>query len=200
MSKNSLKTVQLTQLTLLIALLAVLTFTPIGFIQIPPVAITILHIPVIVGAVVMGPKYGGILGLAFGIFSMLKATFMGASPADLMFSPFASGEPIQSLIMCVVPRVLLGVIAGGLYHGLNQKMPKRLAIALSAGISTLCHTVMVLGCMWLFFKAIPFKAIFMTIVGVNGILELVAAIVSAVCICVPLLKYTQTHQRVQKAV
>ncbi len=62
MSKNSLKTVQLTQLTLLIALLAVLTFTPIGFIQIPPVAITILHIPVIVGAVVMGPKYGGILG------------------------------------------------------------------------------------------------------------------------------------------
>ena len=48
----------LAQLAILIALLAVLTFTPIGFIMVPPVSITLMHIPVIVGAMLMGPKQG----------------------------------------------------------------------------------------------------------------------------------------------
>ena len=62
MSKSSGKTRELVQLSLLIALEAVLAFTPLGFIMIPPIAITILHIPVIIGAVLMGPAKGGVLG------------------------------------------------------------------------------------------------------------------------------------------
>ena len=81
MSQVNKKTAQMTQLTLLIAILVVLTFTPLGFIQIPPVAITILHIPVIIGAIAMGPVCGGILGLAFGVLSMLKACLLYTSDA-----------------------------------------------------------------------------------------------------------------------
>ena len=89
----------LAQLAILIALLAVLTFTPIGFIMVPPVSITLMHIPVIVGAMLMGPKQGGVLGLAFGLFSMIKASTAAASPVDMAFSPFLSGEPVASLVL-----------------------------------------------------------------------------------------------------
>ena len=69
------RTMRLAQLAMLIAIQAILTFTPLGFIMIPPISITIMHIPVIIGAVTMGPLFGGILGASFGVMSMLKATF-----------------------------------------------------------------------------------------------------------------------------
>ena len=113
MRNTSKQTLRLAQLAILIALEAVLTFTPLGFIMVPPISITLLHIPVIVGAVLMGPVDGGILGLSFGVFSMIKASTAAASPADMAFSPFLSGEPVSSIVMCIIPRILLGVIAGG---------------------------------------------------------------------------------------
>jgi len=194
MSNNHFKTVRMTQLALLIAIEAVLAFTPFGFIQIPPVSITIMHIPVIIGAIVLGPFFGAILGLSFGVLSMIKATFMAASPVDLLFSPFASGYPVQSLVMCVVPRILLGVIAGYLYRFLSGKMKtSELATGISAGIATLCHTFLVLGCLGLFFNAMALKDIFMVIIGFNGLLELGVGIVVSVAVCRPLLKYVRSH-------
>ena len=64
--KNN-KTLMLTQLALLTAIEVILTFTPLGFIMIPPVSITVLHIPVIVGAILTGKKGGAVLGGVFGI-------------------------------------------------------------------------------------------------------------------------------------
>ena len=119
--KLNRKTVQLTELALLTALLMVLTIFNIGFINYGVISITILHIPVIIGSILMGPYYGGILGLIFGVLSMLNATFRGVTPVDLMFSPFASGLPLQSIVMSVVPRVLLGVIPALLYRLLHKK-------------------------------------------------------------------------------
>lgn len=99
MRNTNQKTLRLAQLAILIALEAVLTFTPLGFIMVPPISITLMHIPVIVGAVLMGPVDGGILGLSFGVFSMIKASTAAASPADMAFSPFLSGEPVSSIVM-----------------------------------------------------------------------------------------------------
>ena len=104
MRNTNQKTLRLAQLAILIALEAVLTFTPLGFILVPPISITLMHIPVIVGAVLMGPVDGGILGLSFGVFSMIKASTAAASPADMAFSPFLSGEPVSSIVMCIIPR------------------------------------------------------------------------------------------------
>ena len=140
MKKNTLaRTMRLAQLAMLIAIQAILTFTPLGFIMIPPISITIMHIPVIIGAVTMGPLFGGILGASFGVMSMLKATFAAASPADIIFSPFISGTPVQSLILCVVPRILLGVIAAWLFIGLKKLIKNETA---SIGLSRWnCHAV-----------------------------------------------------------
>ena len=139
----------LAQLAILIALLAVLTFTPIGFIMVPPVSITLMHIPVIVGAMLMGPKQGGVLGLAFGLFSMIKASTAAASPVDMAFSPFLSGEPVASLVLCLLPRVLLGVVAGLLYGLLSRKMKGDApAMAVTAVVSSFFHTAAVMGLLW----------------------------------------------------
>ena len=189
MSKSTSKTRQLTQLSLLIALEAVMAFTPLGFIMIPPISITILHIPVIIGAILMGPTYGGILGGAFGVLSMIKATFFAASPADLLFSPFASGAPVQSAVMCIVPRILLGVAAALLNQLLRQVTKDIAAMAVSSILATLLHSVMVLGAMWLFFQAMPLRDVFVTVASLNCIVEMLAAGVVGTAVCKPVMAY-----------
>ncbi len=189
MSNATKKTKDLTQLSLLIALEAVLAFTPLGFIMIPPISITILHIPVIIGAILMGPTYGGILGGTFGVLSVIKATFFAASPADMLFSPFLSGKPIQSLVMSIVPRILLGMVAAWLYQALRHKMGEIPSIGVSAVAASILHTLLVLGSMWIFFNAMPLRDVFVTMASLNCILETVAAGVVGVAVCRPLMIY-----------
>lgn len=187
MRNTNQKTLRLAQLAILIALEAVLTFTPLGFIMVPPISITLMHIPVIVGAVLMGPVDGGILGLSFGIFSMIKASTAAASPADMAFSPFLSGEPVSSIVMCIIPRILLGVIAGALYLLLSKKIKNGvLSMGISAVVATFCHSMMVLVLLSVLFQSLPLKAVLASLIGVNCLLEMLAAAVVAVAVCKPL--------------
>ncbi|MCI8933558.1 MAG: ECF transporter S component [Clostridiaceae bacterium] len=189
MEKSSAQTRRMVQLAILIALEAVLTFTSLGFIMIPPISITLLHIPVIIGAILMGPSAGGILGLAFGLFSMLKASTAAASPADIAFSPFLSGSPLSSVVMCILPRVLLGVIAGGLYLLLSRKVKgDAVSMGVSAVAATFLHSMMVLGLLSLLFQALPLKDVIAALIGVNCLLEMLAAAVVTAAVCVPLKK------------
>ena len=183
---------KLTQLALLIAIQLILSFTPLGFIILPGmVSITIMHIPVIVGGIVMGPMYGGILGLVFGLLSMYKATTAATSVVDQAFSPFLSGAPVQSIIMCIVPRVLLGVVAALLFRALEKRIKsKGLAIAISAAVASVMHTVLVLGCLWALFDSLPLKSVFLTLVTLNGFSEIAVAVLVAVGVCRPLLCLT----------
>jgi len=186
--KKSMSTLKLTQLSILIALIAVLAFTPLGFIIVPPIAITLLHIPVIIGAILLGPLYGGILGLSFGVMSMIRAVTSG-NPGDILFNPFVSGNPIGSIIMCILPRILLGVIVGYLFIWLKKYDKKGfISIPISAAIGTVCHTVLVLLFIWIFFSAFPLKTVFLYVISVNGLLEIAAAMVISTAICKPLLK------------
>ena len=72
--KNKFFTGQnLARLGVLIALMLVLSSTPIGYVLIGPIQVTTMHIPVVLGAIIGGVPYGFILGLAFGLNSMLRA-------------------------------------------------------------------------------------------------------------------------------
>ena len=183
----SAKTLRMTQLAILIALEAVLTLTPLGFVTIPPISITILHIPVIVGAILLGPMNGAILGGVFGLCSVFRA-MMSGNPGDMLFNPAASGNAFYSLIMAILPRILLGVIAGYLYI-LLKKLFKTdyAALPVTAAVSTICHTVMVLGLLWLFFNGVSFSYIFEAIVALNGLVEIGLAVILVTAICKPLL-------------
>ncbi len=186
---KSKRTRRLVQFSLLLAIELVLGFTPIGLIMVPPVAVTIMHIPVIICGIVMGPLYGGLLGLVFGLCSMVKATTSAVSPVDMLFSPFLSGQPVASVIMCLVPRILLGAVAGFLFMGLSRAIKNTMvASGITAAVSTVVHTLGVLTCLSLLFSAIPLQQVFAIILTLNGGLEILAAVVVAVPVCTALLR------------
>ena len=191
MKKVLKSNVRFTTLAMLVSIELVLGVTPLGFIAIPPVSITTMHIPVIIGAIMLGPFAGGVLGLTFGLISMyLAITNPGLSPINLLFSPFASGAPLYSIIMCIVPRVLLGIIPAYIHQFLNHFIKiQSIIIAISAGIGTICHTILVLGCMAVFFKALVLKEILITIISLNGCIEILAGVLIVPSIALPLRKY-----------
>ena len=192
--KNN-KTFMLTQLALLTAIEVILTFTPLGFIMIPPVSITVLHIPVIVGAILTGKKGGAVLGGVFGICSVIKATTAAASPVDMAFSPFLAssvgGNAIASLIMAVGMRILLGFLCGVIFELLTKKgVNQNTSIVVSAVASSLVHTVTVLSCLAMFFSnlGVGFAVILTTVASLNGILEILSGGIVGLIVCKPLLK------------
>ena len=151
------KTLFITQISLLVALELILAFTPLGFIMVPPVAITILHIPVIISGVLQGVKGGAVLGLVFGATSMIKATKVAVTPVDMAFSPFLASEVggnwVLAVLLAVGTRVLFGISAALLFNLLDKIILKRsVSISLPALVATVLHTKMVLGFLSFFFK------------------------------------------------
>ncbi len=188
--RTNRKTLKLTQLALLSAIEVLLAFTPLGFIPLPTISITTLHIPVIIGAILLGPLDGAILGGVMGICSVLKATFAGVDMTAILVNPFTSGNPAASLVMAVGSRIMIGVVAGCVYKFLSsKKMPTALAVGISACLGTLTNTVLFLGCMSIFFNSFPLVNIIGIVLGVNAIMENVAAIVISIAVTLPVMKY-----------
>ena len=125
------------------ALVVVLGITKLGLIPLGPTAsITILHIPVILIAILCGLPEAAVVGLAFGLLSLIQAAM---SPSGVL-DPF-----FVNPLISVLPRVLLGVIAWALWKGLTAvKCPKALAAGITGFVATVCHTVMVIGCLYIF--------------------------------------------------
>ncbi len=131
---------------LFIAIIAILTFVPyIGFIPLGFVSVTIIHIPVILGAIVFGWKRGALYGTAFGLASLIQATQQPAGTLDAAFV-----NPVIS----VLPRLLFGIVSGLLASVLFKIVPdkktNRLLISLVAFISTAFHTTFVFFALGIF--------------------------------------------------
>lgn len=109
-----------TILGLFTAIIIVLANT-IGFIQVGPLAITIMHIPVIIGAILYGKKFGAVIGLIFGLISMFRAYSQPSPTSFLMMNPLIS----------VLPRVSFGYLTGLIYNGLNRAYDEKYKIILS---------------------------------------------------------------------
>lgn len=99
-----------------VALIILLAFTPIGYIPLVVINATIIHIPVIVGSIVLGPKIGAGLGFVFGFTSFLNNTLRSTSLSAFVFSPVLAYDIdgvagiFKSIFICFVPRILVGVI------------------------------------------------------------------------------------------
>ena len=180
---------RMAMLAMLCAVLLVMGMTGIGFIPLPVIKATTMHIPVILGAVLLGPAAGGILGALFGLCSIWANT---TSPGLLAFafSPFMSTEGLvgvlKSLWIALGCRILLGVIAGWLWKGLHKLLKKDYwALPVTAALATLCHTILVMGSIYLLLaqqyaqaKNVGISAVFgliMATVTASGIPEAIAA-------------------------
>ena len=121
-----------------IAIMMIMTVVPVlGFIPLGFMNATIIHIPVIVGSILLGPKKGAVLGFFFGLTSMWKNTALMPNLTSFVFTPFLTmpnGESggIRSVIICMVPRILIGVVAYYVYRGVSKIWKKRKKLALAA--------------------------------------------------------------------
>jgi uncharacterized membrane protein len=85
-----------------VALTVVMTFTPLGYIPVGVISITTIHISTILGACILGPKYGMVLGGAWGALCIIKA-FQEPIPGNI---------PFQNPMISLVPRIIVGLVAG----------------------------------------------------------------------------------------
>lgn len=166
---------RITRLGILMGLIILMTFIPnIGYIQTGLFSITTIHIPVLIGAALMGPIGGLVLGLTWGLTSYFYALTLGTIEAMIFLNPMVS----------IVPRVLVGLIVSYTTLALDKVNVKEvLKYGLVAGIGTLSNTVLVLSSIFIFASegVLSFNQAFSTIITIiistNGLLELFAAVI-----------------------
>ncbi|HNZ50850.1 MAG TPA: ECF transporter S component [Bacilli bacterium] len=129
---------------ILIAIIVLMTFIPeIGYITIGLVPITIIHIPVIVGGILLGRKYGLILGFVFGLGSMTKS-----------FMEYTVNAPFTNPLLSVVPRSFVGLIASDIYALFTKVIHReKLAVPLALGTVTFIHSLIVLPLLYWVWKS-----------------------------------------------
>lgn len=171
------------------AVLLVMGMTGIGFIPLPVIKATTMHIPVIIGAVLLGPTAGGILGGVFGLCSIWANT---TSPGLLSFafSPFMTTEGVPGALKAVWIalgcRILFGFIAGWLWKLLKKaKLHDFAALPVAAAVATVMHTLLVMGSIYILLaqqyaaaKNVALSAVFGLVMGTvtaSGIPEAIAA-------------------------
>lgn len=151
---QSKKIKRLVLLSMFIGIEIVLMNTPLGYIPIGPIKATTLHIPVLILSMILGVKEGVILGLFFGLSSIVINT-LNPTLFSFCFTPFYSIGEINgnfgSIVIALLPRMMLGLICGILYKFLSKKVKQEIAIGISSGVSTLVHTFMVMSLIYLFF-------------------------------------------------
>lgn len=142
-------------LSLFTAIIILLTFTPIGIIDLPIIKVTILHIPVIVASLLLGPKKGAFLGIIFGICSLVKNTLV-PNLSSFVFTPFVplpgtDHGSVLALVVCLVPRILTGITPWIVYSFLQKIISKKtnvsksISLVISAIVGSLTNTLIVMG-------------------------------------------------------
>jgi uncharacterized membrane protein len=182
---------------LFIALMVVVYFMQLGFVQLfPAFSITVLHVFVIIVALLGGYKRSWILGLTFGLISLIQALLTPITPFDYLF---------QNPLVSVLPRVLFAVFSGLIARAFIKQVANNKALltvysAVVAAISTIIHTVLVIGSIYIFYYDTAssglgsnFFTVIWTIITTNGLLEVVVAAVIVPLVVVPLYKYSRRY-------
>lgn len=180
------KTQKLVYYAMVMAIIILMAVVPfLGFIQIPPIAITLVHIPVIIGTILFGWKAGILFGLTFGVSSMLVAITRGAATDLLFINPLVS----------VVPRVIFGALIYPLYAFFSRIFKREPAsIGVTAFVSSFVHSVLVITAIFITLNMVAwdsetFRSIMAAVLTVNITLEAVASTI----IAIPLVKAMKNY-------
>lgn len=160
MKNISSKTVVMVQVALFAALIVIMSSTPLGYIPLGFMNATLIHIPVILGAVLMGPKPGAFLGFIFGLTSFIHSIIM-PNLTSFVFNPFYSIGDIHggfgSVIVCFLPRILVGIVPYFVYKAVshflkNKKSGQYISLGAAGLAGSLTNTVLVMSLIVVFFK------------------------------------------------
>lgn len=198
-TRKMVMTAVMAAIIILMSCVPFLGYIPLGFMN-----ATIIHVPVIIGAIVLGPRSGAILGFVFGMTSLIKNT-MEPNATSFVFSPFYSvtvfganlGNIIGSLVIVLLPRILIGVVSYWVYVGAKKLLhdkPWNMVAYGAAGIAgSLTNTLLVMNMIYIFFgrpyaqaSGKAFETLYTVILGVifvQGVPEAIVAAVLSAVIC-----------------
>ena len=136
---NQKKLKRMVLVSIFVGLIFLLGQTPLGLIPLGFCNITLLVIPVAVGAISLGWRSGLVLGAAFAATSLLSAlTKPSALVATLM-----GASPLLMVVMTVLPRLVIPLVVSGVYHLLQKRQHTASAVAAACG--SLTNTILYLG-------------------------------------------------------
>ena len=190
MRKRDNSTHRMVALAMMAAIVILLANTPLGLIHLPIIKATTVHIPVILGAILLGPSAGCILGGVFGVCSLISNT-IAPTLTSFAFSPFyADGAvgALKALWISVGCRVLIGLVSGWLWIILKKvKVPDMAALPVVGFIGSMTNTVAVMGSIYFLLaeqyasaREVAVTAVYGLIMGTvtgAGVMEAVAAMV-----------------------
>lgn len=176
--KSNEKVRRLTLAGMFVAIIIVMTVVPYtGYISYSPLSlsITTLHIPVILASLFLGWKYAAAVGGVWGLTCLVKA----------FIEPTVANVPFQNPLVSVMPRIAVGLVAAAVFALCCKKIIAPVSAIIATAAATLTNTVLVLSMLYLFnffdgfaeTVAAIFEAILSVYISVNGIIELVAAVI-----------------------
>ena len=140
MKRKSIDTRQMVTIAMLSAVLLVMSFTPLGYLNIGPLAISLNMIPVGIAASTLGPKAGAILGRLFGITSFLQCIGIGGTSA--MGVILFEISPVLAFIQRFVPRLLAGLLSGCIFLGIRKLTNATVSNFVTGFCAALLNTVL----------------------------------------------------------
>ena len=196
MNKKKRDTRWTVTVALMMAIVILLANTPLGMIQLPVIKATTVHIPVIIGSIVLGPLAGAILGATFGICSLISNT-MAPTLLSFAFSPFLSTTGfvgvLKAIWVSVGCRTAMGIAAGWLWVLLKKlKVNQNIALIITGFMGSMFNTIFVMGSIYLLFasqyaqaKDVAVTAVFGLIMGTvfaSGVPEAIAAAILVIAL------------------
>ena len=184
--------------SIIIAIILILTVT-FGYLNTNGIVnITIVHIPVLVGTVVLGKKYGLLFGTVYGLGSMIMAFILQAQ-----------NIPFTNPLLSVLPRVIFGYLIVFIYDFFTKIFKTKYAsVPFTMGVATLVHTLLVLPLLYLFVenkfyflsdefifdKNPPIFVFFWAVITTNAILEIILAVTVGSAATIPLLLLKEKYE------
>ncbi|HHY83445.1 MAG TPA: ECF transporter S component [Clostridiales bacterium] len=191
------RTVKMVLLAILAAIMLILAFTPLGYLKVGIIEISFMMVPVAVGAIVLGPAAGAVLGGVFGITSFIQA--LTTSPFGAML---ISINPFYTFILCMIPRILMGWLAGLVFQWLYKNDKTKIISYGTASLSAaLFNTIFFMTFLILLFGNTDYikgfqgnmsiLAFVVAFVGINGLVEAIATTIIGGAVSRALIVYRQ---------
>lgn len=176
-------TTYLAELSLLVAIIILMAFTPLGYFKTFGLDITLIVIPIAIGAVTLGPKAGAILGATFGITSFVRAVYGMSAFLKILFDI----NPFGIFVTCIISRALVGWFTGLIFAGLKKtRLSNTVAVFISSLCCPLLNTTLFMSSLVFFFyntdkiQSLVAKfgsvnpiAFIIAFVGTNGLIEVI---------------------------
>ncbi len=182
-SREKLSVKDLTTTSMMIAIILLMSFTPLGYLRTAGLEVSLITIPVAIGAMIIGPRAGLLLGTVFGLTSFYQCFGMSAFGAALL-----GINPFLTFLVCVPTRALMGWFTGIVFIGIEKlDRSKTVSFFIGGFLAALFNTILFMSALIVFFWNTEYIqsinaglgnlsvfAFILAFVGVNGLLEVPA--------------------------